>query len=89
MATTDSVKAGLERAAARFPEEAGRLPDLAVTDSRFRELCEDYGLAHDSLATFEAMPDAAERPEVPDYRAVIAELETEIRRFLAEARPGR
>lgn len=89
MARADSAQAGVAQVAARFPEEAGRLQGLAVTDPDFRELCEEYGLAQESLARFEAMPDAADRPEVPDYRAVIAELETEISRFLMEARPGR
>lgn len=89
MARTDSAQVGLERVAARFPEEAGRLQSLAVSNPEFRELCEEYGLAQASLAVFEAMPDAAERPEVPDYRAVIVELEGEIGRYLGEARPGR
>ncbi len=89
MARTDSAQAGIERIAARFPEQAGRLQGLAVADPGFRELCEEYALAQASLAVFEAMPDAAERPEVPDYRVVIAELEGEIGRFLRGARPGR
>ena len=69
----------------------GRPPELrrlALADPGFRELCEDYGLARESLARFEALPDAAERPEVTDYRSVIAELESEIDRFLRGARPG-
>lgn len=89
MARADSAQVGIAQIAARFPEEAGRLQGLAATDPDFRELCEEYGLARESLARFEAMPDAVDRPEVPDYRAVIAELESEIGRFLTEARPGR
>jgi hypothetical protein len=89
MARADSAQAGLERVAAKFPRDAGRLQGLAVTDPEFRELCEEYGLAQESLAVFEAMPDAAERPEVSDYRSVIAELETEIGRFLGGQRAGR
>jgi hypothetical protein len=89
MTRADSAQVGIERVAARFPEDAARLKSLATAEPSFRELCEEYGLAQASLAAFEAMPDAAERPEVPDYRAVIAELETEIGRYLGEARPGR
>lgn len=89
MARTDSAQAGVEQVAARFAAEVGRLQRLAVTDPTFRELCEEYGLAQESLAAFEAMPDAAERAEVPDYRAVIAELETEIGRYLGGTRPDR
>ncbi len=89
MARADSAQAGVERVAARFPEEVGRLQRLVVTDPTFRELCEEYGLAQESLAAFEAMPDAAERAEVPDYRSVIAELETEISRYLGGTLPDR
>ena len=82
------TQTGIAEVAIRFPAKAARLSGLAVRDPGFRELCEEYGLARASLARFEAMPDAAERPEVPDYRMVIAELEAEIGRYLGEARPG-
>ena len=88
MAKADIAQTGLAQAAARFPAAAARLRRLALADPGFRELCEEYGLARQSLARFEARPDAAERPEVTDYRSVIAELEGEIDRSLREARPG-
>jgi len=34
--------------------------------------------ALDALVRFEALPDADQRPEVPDYRSMISELEKEI-----------
>lgn len=89
MARDDSAEAGVRLVAAKFPEDAERLQRLSAADARFRELCEEYGLARESLAVFEAMPDAADRPEVPDYRAVIAELEGEIGRYLGGTPPGR
>ncbi len=82
MARADSMQNGPAAIAARFPHAAGRVWGLADSNTDFRELCEEYGLACESLARFEAMPDAAERPEVPDYRRVIAELEGEIERYL-------
>ncbi len=82
MADTDIAQFGLARAMTRFPESAARLRRLAVTDPEFLEICEEYGLAQTSLAGFEARPDAAQRPEIGDYRAVIAELESEIDRCL-------
>jgi len=88
MAKADIAQTGLAQAAARFPAAAARLRRLALADPGFRELCEEYGLARQSLARFEALPDAAARPEVTDYRSVIAELEGEIDRSLREARPG-
>jgi hypothetical protein len=62
---------------------------LALADRKFREIREEYALTRQSLARFEACPDAAERPEIGDCRSVIAELEGEIERFLREARPER
>ena len=85
MADADVARTGLARAVARLPEAAATARRLALTDPAFREICEEYGLALRSLAGFEARPDVAERPEIGDYRAVIAELETEIDRFLGEA----
>jgi hypothetical protein len=87
MADADIVQTGLAQAVARFPEAAASLRRLALIDPGFREICEEYGLALRSLAGFEARPDASERPEVGDFRNVIADLESEIARFLKEAGP--
>jgi hypothetical protein len=76
---------GLEHAVIRFPGQAQLLRNLALKDRAFRSLCEDYALARASLAGFEALPEAAERGEIADYRAVVAELEAEIARFLTAA----
>ena len=70
-----------------FRRRRRALRRLALTDPAFREICEEYALAQQSLARFEARSDAAERPEIGDYRTVIAELEGEIDRFLREAGP--
>ncbi len=85
MRDADFAKTGLAQAVARFPEAAAELERLALTSPDFREICEEYALAQHSLAGFEARLDAAERPEIGDYRTVIAELESEIDRFLREA----
>jgi len=87
MADADIAQTGLAQAIARFPETAATLRRLALSDPGFREICEEYGLAQKSLAGFEARPDASERPEIGDYRTVIAELEGEIDRCLKEAAP--
>lgn len=87
MADADIAQTGLARAVARFPEGAATLHRLSLTDAEFREICEEYALAQQSLARFEARPDAAERPEIGDYRILIAELEIEIQRMLKEAVP--
>ena len=87
MPEADIAQAGLLQALARFPEAAAALRALALTDPAYREICEEYALARESLDRFEARSDAAERPEIGDYRTVIAELEGEIDRMLKEARP--
>lgn len=61
-----------------FPEKSIAVRELFLRDEVFRGLCEDYALARDTLVRFEAMPDADQRPEVPDYRSIIFELEKEI-----------
>ncbi len=87
MVDPETAETGLARALARFPEAAGRLRRLALSSRGFREICEEYALAQQSLARFEARPDAAERPEIGDFRMVIAELEDEIGRLLGEEGP--
>jgi hypothetical protein len=87
MSDADIAQTGLARAVERFPEAAATLRRLAPADPELREICEEYALALQSLARFETRPDAAERPEVGDYRTVIAELEAEIDRILKEAGP--
>ena len=72
MCGPDFAKTGLAQAVARFPEAAAALHRLALTDPVFREICEEYALAQQSLAGFEARLDAAERPEIAEYRTVIA-----------------
>jgi hypothetical protein len=87
MANADIARTGLAQAVARFPAAASTLLRLALLEPAFREICEEYALARASLARFEARPDASERPEVGDFRSVIAELEGEIDRMLKDANP--
>ena len=89
MPEIDIAKAGLAGAVARFPEAAATLRRLVSSDPQFRGICEEYALAQQSLARFEGRADAAERPEIGDYRRLIAELEAEIGGFLQAAAPRR
>jgi hypothetical protein len=88
MEQADAAHTGLTQAIDRFPNQAALLRRMVLKDHAFRSLCEDYALARASLAAFEARPDAAERPEITDYRAVITELEGEIARFLTATGQG-
>lgn len=84
MADAEIAQKGLGQAVERFPEAARALRRLVQTHPEFREICEEYALAQQSLSMYEASSDAVERPEIGEYRTVIAELETEIFRFLNE-----
>jgi hypothetical protein len=86
MPRSEAAHDGLALVLHRFPPQAPAVRRLALQDPEFRGLCEDYALAAASLAGFEARADAPERPEVAEYRTVLAELEAEILRFVLTAR---
>jgi hypothetical protein len=89
MGRSDAMHAGLELVVEQFPGKAALVRRLVLRDEGFRGLCEDYALAQASLAGFVARSDAADRPEIAEYHAVIAELEREIGRFVQEAEPAK
>ena len=62
----------------RFPQYVSVIRRLFLKSEGFRNICEDYTLAVETLARFESLPDAEYRTEVPEYRRVIRELELEI-----------
>ncbi len=75
-------KAELSLVLERFPERALVIREVFLRDESFRSVCEDYALACDCLARFQALSDAQRRTEISDYRSLIAELETEIAALL-------
>jgi hypothetical protein len=68
-----------------FPERRAMVRRLYLKDEQFRSICEDFGLSTDSLRRFVLRPDAHLRPEIDDYRALLRELEQEIRHYLTVA----
>jgi hypothetical protein len=70
-----------------FPAKKHELLRLSLKDPVFRSLCEDLCDAHDSLARFLSLSGIPERPEVAEYRAIIAELEAEVRVYIASHCP--
>lgn len=62
----------------RFPEKAGLIRELVLSNMEFRSICEDYAEALNTLVHFRARPDADERPEVAEYEVLIRELEAEL-----------
>jgi hypothetical protein len=71
----------------RFPRHVAHLRTLAAADETFAGLCADYELARSCLERLSAPAGQPMRPEVAEYRTIIAELEAEIMRSL-EGLPG-
>jgi hypothetical protein len=70
-----------------FPTRKHELLRLSLKDPIFRSLCEDLCDAHDSLARFLSLSGTRERPEVAEYRSIVAELEAELRTYVASHCP--
>jgi hypothetical protein len=66
-----------------FPGRTQDILQLSLSDPKFRDLCEDLDDAQASLARMAALSGPVERPEVAEYRTIIAELEDEIRAYVA------
>jgi hypothetical protein len=66
-----------------FPDRTPEILKLSLSDPRFRDLCEDLGIAHATLNRLASLQGPVERPEVAEYRTIIAELEDEVRAYLA------
>jgi hypothetical protein len=62
-----------------FPGRTEEVLRLSLRDPAFRDLCEDLEDAQASLSRLATRAGPAERPEVAEYRTIIAELEDEIR----------
>ena len=86
MAPTDPRHPLLALVAERFPDQRADVYQLALRDEGFRALCEEYDLARQSFGRLQAAPER--EAEVAEYRAVIADLEEEIRGCLAQGTNG-
>lgn len=68
----------IERLVTRFPNMALEIRQAALGDHNFRDVCDDLAIALETLAQFEARTDAGSCQEIPEYKALILELEAEI-----------
>ena len=62
----------------RFPEKADQIRQLASDVEDFHEICEHYSLARAALDRFQRQSADGQRPEVAEYKLLIADLEREI-----------
>lgn len=73
----------IQRLVTRFPEYATEIRRAALGDHTFRDMCDDLAIALETLSRFEVHSDADTRPEIPEYKVLISELEAEITAHLA------
>jgi hypothetical protein len=79
MAKLSEASSRLGRTLALFPGQTKEILRLSLRDPDFRDLCEDLEDAQASLTRLVFLSGQDERPEVAEYRTIIAELEDEIR----------
>jgi hypothetical protein len=90
MPNTDKLNSSPQGIMELFPDQALVIGRLLLRDRKFRGLCEDYMLAHDTLANFHAMTDSVSDEIIAEYRLLLSELEAEISASLrvAKEHPG-
>lgn len=86
MSDSDTARSDLAHVLERFPTASILVRRLFLVDRDFRSVCEDYALAQNTLARFQTMPDAQQRPEIADYLSIIDELESEIAALVRKTR---
>ena len=76
------TKRAIQRLISRYPDRTSAIRNAALRNLTFREICEDLAIALETLAEFEARPDAANCPEIAEYKMLISELEAEVGSYL-------
>lgn len=70
-----------------FPDWAEEVSRLALRNEEFRTLCEDYGMAVEALDLLEIRNRPQDVEKMHEYRALIRDLEKELKYELLAARP--
>jgi hypothetical protein len=70
-----------------FPDRAEEVSRLALRSETFRAICEDYGMATEALQLLETRKLPQDVEKMPEYRALIKDLESELKRELLAACP--
>lgn len=68
-----------------FPERAEEIPRLVLANDAFRTICEDYGIALEALKGLELRNHPTDLEKIVEYRALIRDLEREIRDALSRS----
>ncbi len=68
-----------------FPERAEEIPRLVLRNDALRTICEDYGMALEALKRLEIRNHPLDLEKILEYRALIRDLESELRDELARS----
>jgi len=79
---TGVTAAGVTDVLERFPDHAPLIRKLAVSDTSFRAICDDYATAAAALRRWEASTDTQSRERQAEYRYLLESLEGEVREVL-------
>ncbi|WP_395019826.1 hypothetical protein [Dongia sp.] len=78
-----SIVPNIARIRRLFPERAEEIPRLALRNDAFRTICEDFGMALEALRRLELRNHPMDLEKILEYRALIRDLERELRDELA------
>lgn len=78
MTRLKSERPVLPRMLERFPSQVASIRQLWLRSRSFRELCEDFDLALDTLERFEREFAQGRQLEIAEYRGLVTELDAEI-----------
>lgn len=69
-----------------FPGDGAAVRSLAMRSERFRSLCEDYGLAMETLILMKARNLPQDAGRIVEYRRLTSELQAELTEAFREER---
>lgn len=78
-AEMSAITSHVARVRQLFPERGEAVSELALLNETFRSLCEDYGLAMETLRQLELQNRPQDVEKMREYRQLLDELERELR----------
>lgn len=74
-----AISSHVARVRLLFPKKGEAVSELALLNEAFRSLCEDYGLATETLRQMELQNRPQDVEKMREYRQLLQELERELR----------
>jgi hypothetical protein len=70
----------------RFASQSALIRRLALSDETFRDMAEDFLLAHSTLSKLKLQP-VAEHAKIREYVDLMDQLEQDVRKYLSRLNP--